>query len=498
MMHTTPHRFGFRRTPMALLPYQQRWVADDSRVKVYEKSRRIGVSWAEAADDALLASRQNGMNVWYIGYNKEMAREFIEDCSRWAKFFNRAAHHIEETIFRDETKDILSFRIRFSSGRKIAALSSRPTNLRGKQGKVVIDEAAFHDDFQGLMKAAVALLMWGGRVVVISTHFGEDNPFNDLIRDIRVQKYPYRLHRTTLDDALKDGLYHRICIRLGIPWSERSEKMWRQEMIDYYGDAADEELFCIPARSAGSYFTRVMIEACMDERASVFRWTCPGGFEQLPDDHRTREALRFCEENIGPRILELSEHHPTVFGADFGRFGDLTVIWILREDEGLAYRTPFVTELRNVPFRQQEEILFYIGERLPNFKGGALDARGNGQYLAETAMQKFGAYRILQVMLTAQWYRDHMPRYKSVFEDKNITIPKDGDILDDHRMIRITKGIPKIPDNAGNKGRDGNPRHGDSAIAGALAVYAADSMTSRGETAIEFESTRNRRSYTHI
>jgi phage FluMu gp28-like protein len=39
--------------PPILLPYQQAWLADDSQVKVYEKSRRIGISWAEAGSDAL-------------------------------------------------------------------------------------------------------------------------------------------------------------------------------------------------------------------------------------------------------------------------------------------------------------------------------------------------------------------------------------------------------------------------------------------------------------
>ena len=32
-----------------LLPYQVRWIADDAAVKVAEKSRRVGITWAEAA-----------------------------------------------------------------------------------------------------------------------------------------------------------------------------------------------------------------------------------------------------------------------------------------------------------------------------------------------------------------------------------------------------------------------------------------------------------------
>ena len=57
------------------------------------------------------------------------------------------------------------------------------------------------------------------------------------------------------------------------------------------------------------------------------------------------------------------------------------------------------------------------------FVAGAMDARGNGQYLAETAMQRYGA-RIRQVMLWVEWYRDNMPRYKAAFEDGMIELPR--------------------------------------------------------------------------
>ena len=107
------------RTPMALLPYQQRWCADTSPVKLCEKSRRIGLSWGEAADTVLLAASANGMDSWYIGYNKDMAIEFIRDCANWAKFYGLAAGEIEETeevfVEGDDKKSVLAFVIRFAS-----------------------------------------------------------------------------------------------------------------------------------------------------------------------------------------------------------------------------------------------------------------------------------------------------------------------------------------------------------------------------------------------
>lgn len=176
-----------------LLPYQAAWVADESDVKVMEKSRRVGISWAEAADAALYASQKGKgekRNVWYVGYNKDMALEFIGDCANWARAYSLAASEMEEyeEIDREEyegvvqEKKILAFRIVFESGWRITALSSRPSNLRGKQGRVILDEAAFHEDLPGLIKAAMALLIWGGQVRIISTHNGDSNEFNSWSR----------------------------------------------------------------------------------------------------------------------------------------------------------------------------------------------------------------------------------------------------------------------------------------------------------------------------
>src|SRR5271166_2594465 len=202
-----------------LLPYQRKWIADNAQVKVCEKSRRVGITWCEAADRALSAASKSGMDTWYIGYNKDMALEFVETAARWAREFDRVARKIEQIAVDDQSRDILAYRVRFASGLKIVALSSRPSNLRGKQGCAVIDEAAFHDDLQGLLKAALAFTMWGGCVRIISTHNGADSAFNELVRDIRAGRRPYSLHRITLEEAVAQGLYTKICQRLNREWS---------------------------------------------------------------------------------------------------------------------------------------------------------------------------------------------------------------------------------------------------------------------------------------
>ncbi|MFC0961992.1 terminase large subunit domain-containing protein, partial [Pasteurella multocida] len=320
------------RTPAVLLPYQQRWCADTAPVKVCEKSRRIGLSWGEAADTALLAASQQGMDCWYIGYNREMALEFIRDCGNWAKAYGLAAGEIEETeeIFKegDEEKAILAYIIRFASGWRITALSSRPSNLRGKQGRVIIDEAAFHDDLAELMKAAMALLMWGGQVHVISTHNGVDNPFNELVTDVKAGKKPYSLHTIPFDDAIEDGLYQRICLRLGREWTKESEEEWVAEIRASYGDAASEELDCIPKNSGGAWLTRALIESRMSKETPLIHLIKKDEFSLIEEPVRYAEIEEWCEENLLPVLQALPQGQRSYIGEDFARNSHLSVICV--------------------------------------------------------------------------------------------------------------------------------------------------------------------------
>lgn len=466
--------------PAAHMGYQQRWVADDSPLKVIEKSRRTGLTWAEASDNVLTAaSNRNagGQNVYYIAYNQDMTIEYIQACAMWARVFNYAAGEVEDGFWDgdDEAdKNIKTFTIRFpASGFRIVALSSRPSNLRGRQGTIVIDEAAFHEKLGELLKAALAMLIWGGKVRVISTHNGTDNPFNELVTDIRAGKRAGSVHRVTFQEAVVDGLYRRVCMRLGKVWTPEDEAAWMQGVYSFYGDGAAEELDCVPANSGGTWLSRALIESRMSADTPVLRWECKPGFEVLADHIRAAECRDWLEGQMQPLLHRLPTDVISFDGEDFGRSGDLSVHVPLLQHQNLVRRVPFTVELRNVPFRQQEQVAFYLLDRLPRFMGGAFDARGNGQYLAEVAMQRYGASRIHQVMLSEGWYREHMPPVKAALEDGTLdNLPKDADTLADLRAVQVIRGVPRIPDSR-TTGDDKGKRHGDAAVAVALAYYAS-------------------------
>ncbi|KFB93566.1 phage terminase, partial [Trabulsiella guamensis ATCC 49490] len=274
-----------------LLPYQKRWIADDSPLKIAEKSRRTGLTWAEASDAALTASLRKvdgGSDHFYIGTTKEMAREFIDACAMWAKAFNAAASDIGEEVVKDEGRDILTFVINFASGFKIKALSSNPSNIRGMQGNVTIDEAAFHERLDELLKAVTPLRSWGGKIRLISTHNGIDNLFNQLIQESRAGKKDYRIHTITLDDACDDGLYRRICQVRGLDWSPDAEADWKEGLLRNTAtrDDALEEYYCVPKNGSGAYIPRSLRERAARGPCVVLRFTGTPEFSAMPEGQR--------------------------------------------------------------------------------------------------------------------------------------------------------------------------------------------------------------------
>jgi phage FluMu gp28-like protein len=478
-------------SPDVFLQYQKDLLQSmaEHQVVVVEKSRRIGATWGIAADAVLTAGAEKkagGQDVLYIGYNLDMTREFVDTCASWAKAFAPAASEVSEFLFKENDergaeRSIQAFRIRFLSGFEIVALCSRPRSLRGRQGYVILDEFAFHDEAAELLKAAMALLIWGGKVLIISTHDGADNPFNELIQQCRAGKRPYKVLRITFDDALRDGLYRRVCLTTGKPWSAEAEAKWRDEIVGLYGDDADEELHCIPRKSGGKYFSRVLLEARGTD-VPVLQWKVDDQFVDLGDDARSAECLAWCNETLVPLLTALPLDRRSFLGEDFGRTGDLTVMWPLMLEMDLTRRTPFVVELRNIPFREQEQVLFFICDRLPRFSGTALDARGNGQYLAERARQKYGAETVAQVMLSEGWYREHFPKLKSALEDGKFSLPSNSDILDDFRTVEVVQGVPRVVERTGDADAK---RHGDSAVAAVLAQFASSTLDA---SVIDFSS----------
>lgn len=466
-----------------LMAHQRAWLEDHSDLKIAEKGRRTGITFAEALDDTLIAaaSRQaGGDNVFYIGDTRDKGREFIGYVAHFARVVAGELAEVEEFVFEDQREDgsskhISAYRVRFASGYRVEALSSRPENIRGLQGVVVIDEAAFHQDVRAVIDAVNALLIWGGKIRVISTHNGSLNPFNELIREARAGKSPWKIHFIPFGDAVRNGLFKRVCLMRGKTWSPEAEAEWETQIRSAYGSRSaqmHQELDAIPADAEGAALARVVIEQVVDSGVAVLRYRLPDSFKAAEPALRRGMVEEWCRTELRPHLDRLDPKRRHDFGFDFARSGDASDLVIQELGQDLVRRWKLVVELRNVPFEAQRDILFYAGEALPRLGHGALDATGNGAYLAEVAAQKWGD-RISEVKLSQQWYRENGTPYVEAFGDRTVRIAADEDVVRDHQALQYVNGVVMVPNDMRYKGNDGLDRHGDTGIAGMLAWYAS-------------------------
>ena len=468
-----------------LMRHQAEWIADDSTFKICPKGRRTGITWAEATDATLIAAAARsagGSNYFYIGDTKDKAREFIGYVAHFARIMAKELVTVEEFVFVDQkvdgsSQEISAFRIKFASGYRVEGLSSRPENIRGLQGVVCIDEAAFHRDVRQLLDAVTALLIWGGKIRIISSHNGVLNPFNELVQEALAGKLPATVHQVPFGKAVENGLYRRVCLIAGKEWTAEGEKQWESSIRQAYGirqAAMRQELDCIPADAQGAALTRVQIEACMalPGQVPIVRWVVDDSFKNLVKELRQAMALDWCRKELLPHLQKLRQDRPHFYGQDFARSGDASDIIVGAQERTLSITTELLVELRNVPFETQRDVLFYIVRMLPMFSGGAGDATGNGAYLAEVARQEFGE-RVLEVKFNPEWYRVNAVPYIEAFGDRTILLPRHEDVLRDHQALSYVNGIIKVPDDFRFKGADGLDRHGDSAIAGMLMWFAS-------------------------
>lgn len=430
------------------LPYQQRWLDDKAKIKIWEKSRRIGATYVQSYEDVRDCINRSVPAVWFSSADESAAKEYIDYCEKWVKLFHATAKRLGEVII-DNEKDIKALVIEFSNGTKIHALSSNPKSFRSKGGKVVLDEFAFHNNPDELWKAARPCITWGFPLRILSTHNGQNCLYYKFIDQVLKGKLNWSHHKTPIQLAVSEGLVDKIYQR----------KTTLQEQEDWMANEKDN---------------------CFDEYTWLQEYCCIAVDEAsafLPYD-----LIATCELNDILRPLEDIKHDFYV-GVDIGRRKDLTVIWVLEKIENIKY-TRLVIELAKMPFHKQEEILHEIlSHKL--FRRDCQDDTGIGMQMAENAQVKFGKFRVEGVTFTNKVKEDLAYRLRTEFENKTVFIPNRHEIREDlHSVRKITTASNNIRFDA-DRSDNG---HADRFWALALALHAADNGS--GDIHI---STRKRR-----
>ena len=426
--------------PRTLLPYQTRWVALDAGLAVMEKSRRVGISWAEAYRAVMHAAEGRG-HVYYQSYSLDMARGFIADAVEWAETLSGVAiETVGETLIDiGDAKAAQAFRLCLVGGKTVTALASTPRAWRskGRPGDVaVIDEAAFIDDLPAVLTAALATRVWGGVVRVISTHNGEISAFAGLVRDIRKGVQPGALQTAPLRDALRAGLYRRICAVTGQSWSAEGEAAWEAELRAEYGERAGEELDCIPSAGTGAWLAWSLIRAAADDKAGD-----PGQYAG------------------GAAYI----------GVDVARRRDLWVACVVEKVGDVLWLRELRAE-RDITFSEQRTIVRDLVRRYRP-RRVAVDQTGMGEAVVEQLQDDHGGLTVEGVQMTSTRRLDIATALREAMEDHRLRLPGDEALRADLNSVRAEAGptgaARLVADRAASDG------HADRFWALALAVAAA-------------------------
>lgn len=458
-----------------LLPYQRRWVADVTPMKVWGKSRRIGADYCEAA--GVVLSRLRGTrkeDMWYSSADESAAEEYIIYVQHFAGAFKRVVDVIVDTEVCDGVvmkKFIVELPDPNGRIRRVTAMTSNPTRFRSKGGDVTLSELAFHKDPRGMFKAAKPVTAQGGTLAILSSHNGVESYFNELLCGARRVRdgerrhgdLAFSLHETYLPDAIDDGLVEMINRAKGTRYT-------RESYYEYLRSTTppadfDEEFLGIPSAESRSYFGYEMLRQIVREHDP----------KPTSDVHTfLADVRRVCEPEerggLGAERLYA--------GVDVGLTNHRFVIDCCAKVGGMI-RTAGILVMKGAGFDEME---FAVGSLMglragpgqrASVKKLAIDATGMGMQMGHRGQKAYGS-RFEPVTFSLPVKEDLATRARAACEERTMTLPDDQFCLSSFNAIRQERTASGKPRYVGEENEEG---HQDFFWARTLTLAAAESRS---------------------
>lgn len=420
-----------------LLPYQIKWVFDDSRFKLCEKAIRVGLTFAQ--EFAVVRGRVMGNSDYlHSSVTQGVAMNFIRECNFWINEYKVKGTSLGETDFvndLDQTSQKALY-IEFPNKKRIVSFSSSPNAMRGFGGEVGLDEIAFHRNMADMIKGAGGRSLWGDPVSMWSSHNGVDSEFNRFLIAERAKgkDSKWSIHRITILDAIAQGLVEKIN---EVKKTNFTREIFLQDCEAAVGgrEAFEEEGLCEPrerGRSAISWFD---IQTAQSDY-QIYSVQVEG------DAHKG--------DDIDPVVAQLLRENPFTLldpqkryslGFDIARSGHLSSI-IVSETDGKKHRVVMHLKLHKCKFASQRELVA-LGLRTVRGLTGEGDNTGLGMQTCEELEGKFPG-RFTGVNFSA--FKPYLGgKLTGAFEDGRIVIPsKEEEIAYDVRGIKTAQSGTRV------------------------------------------------------
>ncbi|MFA7232401.1 MAG: hypothetical protein WC071_14100 [Victivallaceae bacterium] len=443
------------------LPYQRAWILDDSTMKFYPKSRRIGITYGTSYRSHKKCMERKNFTQWVSSRDEFTAKEFITDYIKiWVEASNAIAVGMagDNVQVVDPERNIRAFIVDYPlTGSRIVSLSSTPEAFAGKGGDVLIDEADLHKDAGKVIDMALPCTTWGNQLEVVSALRvdGHPNtPFCRIMSDIEAGGNPqgWSYHKTSILNAVDQGFVEKLNQVTGSTWTREA---WLAMMRGKCrNEAAWQSQYLIVPQDAGG---------------ALLSYELIGQAEA---------------DTIG----EYDPKYTCYAGMDIGRKHDLTVIWVVQR-LGDVFYTRKVTVLDRTPFRDQLDVLL---KTMTDYRVSrvCIDSTGIGAMLAEEAQRKLGEYRVEAVNFTPASKEEMAMTMLQRFQDRQVRIPQAREIREDlHKITKVVTAAGNIRYQA----ESDDEGHSDRFWALSLALHAGSTESGPCMAAGVNDDSRQRR-----
>jgi phage FluMu gp28-like protein len=401
------------------LPYQLKWILDDDPKKLFEKSRRVGITYATSYRCiAKLLRKPSGYTQWVSSRDQGLAQEFVAVyCRKWCQLLNIAATGLtgKQIDVVDQSHTITAYKVILPNGTRIMSISSSPSAFAGKGGDILLDEVDLHDDSGTLIDMATPCVMWGGQLEIVSAYDAKgsaDTPFARLVKEAKGDNpMHWSLHCTTLTDAVHQGLAKKIN-------QVTKQNQTDAQFIDNIKQGCRtrqawlSQYCCIPRDATATHAISLTDIAAAQATYDICRVHITGDATQGDAIDPAVSTLIY----LAPWSTYMTDTTRYTIGVDIARTGHLASIWI---DERLTSTTAkliALITLHKTKFSSLQKLISHILDTYP-LATAAGDATGLGMETCERLNDiydqrflpvNFGAKKQeLGTMLIAQYERQH-------------------------------------------------------------------------------------------
>lgn len=390
------------------LPWQVAWIFDDSRLRLAEKSVRVGWTFADAFKNVRKRLHVKNRDYLFATKDQASAAEFMRTCGQMADLFNftRSIQSRGELVQKVSgpgpdgkavTVEVRFCYLKFTNGSRILAFSSNPFAMAVYGGDVGLDEYAKHSQQERLWETAQGRIRMGYDLGMWSAHNGTDTLFYQFAQEARAGKGGWSYYRVTMPDAVAGGLVEMINGWRGTQFTRE------QFLADCKNDARLPEIYeqvylCNPSGSTSAMVAWAQIAACQQDYAiervhlEAEQVTELFGNYDPQNPARRRERIAAYIESAFPKLCTTPGLHRLGFDVAASGQGDLACIYIDRK-EGARLRLAALFTCRTEDWDFLKAVLWTFHRKVAGLQAAG-DETGLGRQICwETAKQFPGVFK---------------------------------------------------------------------------------------------------------